>query len=61
MAAKSQVFEHFEMPDDSHDTSGKYKAKCKHCHQFISGVGKTTSNLMTHLKVIIFLLSLVVN
>ena len=25
---KSAVFDYFEMPDD---TSGKYRAKCKHC------------------------------
>ena len=49
MATKptSVVFSHFELPSD---VTGKYKAKCNHCSLYISSSGKTTSNLLTHLK-----------
>ena len=49
--AKSTVFDHFEMPES---TEGTYKAKCKYCSLLISARGKTTSNLLTHIKVIMF-------
>ena len=43
MATKSVVHDHFDgIPENR---TGTYKAKCKHCD------GKTTSNLVTHLKV----------
>ena len=42
---KSAVFEYFEMPDH---TSGKYRAKCKHCTTTVTS-GMTTSNLLIHL------------
>uniref|UniRef100_A0A1X7SZE2 BED-type domain-containing protein n=1 Tax=Amphimedon queenslandica TaxID=400682 RepID=A0A1X7SZE2_AMPQE len=38
---------HFVLPTN---TSGNYKAECKHCGTFISGSGKTKSNFTTHLK-----------
>ena len=38
---------HFELPSD---VIGKYKAKCNHSCLYISISGKTTSNLLTHLK-----------
>ena len=49
MATKqtSVVFSHFELPSD---VTGKYEAKCNHSCLYISISGKTTSNLLTHLK-----------
>ena len=50
MATKSVIYDHFEgIPPDNR--VGTYKAKCKHCNAELSGHGKTTSNLVTHLKV----------
>ena len=49
MATKSVVYDHFDgIPENR---TGTYKAKCKHCDAELSGHGKTTSNLVTHLKV----------
>ena len=45
---------HFVLPTN---TSGNYKAECKHCGTFISRSGKTTSNFTTHLKVINLLIN----
>ena len=49
MATKSVVHDHFDGIPENH--TGTYKAKCKHCDAELSGHGKTTSNLVTHLKV----------
>ena len=49
----SAVFDYFEMPDH---TSGKYRAKCKHCTTTVATSGITTSNLLIHLKVSSFVL-----
>ena len=35
----SAVFDYFEMPDD---TSGKYRAKCKHCTTTLATSGMKT-------------------
>ena len=50
---KSAVFDYFEMPDN---TSGKYRAKCKHCTTTVATSGMRTSNLLIHLKVSPFVL-----
>ena len=42
-----------KMPDD---TSGKYRAKCKHCTTNVTTCGMTTSNPLIHLKVTPFVL-----
>ncbi|XP_041371558.1 zinc finger BED domain-containing protein 4-like [Gigantopelta aegis] len=48
MASKSIVHTHFEnIPENP---TGSYKATCKLCRCHISAMGKTTSNLITHLK-----------
>ena len=49
------VYSFFEIPDN---VSGKFKAKCKECHQEMSGDRKATSSLLTHLKVCTVLLYL---
>ena len=49
MAAKSSVYEHYDIPDDGKE--GTYKAKCKYCSIPIPARGKTMSNLVTHVNV----------
>ena len=43
----SKVFVHFEIPEQHGEN---YKATCAYCNVGISVTGKTTSNMMTHLK-----------
>ena len=50
---KSAVFDYFKMPDH---TSGKYRAKYKHCTTSVTTCGMTTSSLLIHLKVSPFVL-----
>lgn len=45
----SNVFKHFDIPQDSE--KGNFKAKCIHCLTAISGSLKVTSNFVTHIKV----------
>ena len=49
MAIKSVVYDHFEAILDNR--VGTYKAKCKRCNAELLGHGKTTSTLVTYLKV----------
>ena len=51
MAAKSSVYVHYDIPDDGKE--GTYKAKYKYCAISISAKGKTMSNWVTHIKVLI--------
>ena len=44
----SAIHDHYEMPEC---LKGTFKAKCKYCPTSISATGKTTSNLITHMKV----------
>ena len=53
MAAKSNVYKHYDILD--HGKEGTYKAKCKCYSISISARGKTKSNLVTHIKVLILL------
>ena len=47
----SDVWKHFEIPNDAPD-SGTVRIKCKLCTDtYISGNIKSTSNFATHLKV----------
>ena len=50
MASKpsSVVLSHFNIPDNRTEC---YKAQCKYCEESISATGKTTLNLLVHLKV----------
>lgn len=50
MAAKSPALDHFREYRQT-GKEGKYKVPCKHCDMVIAVTGKTTSNLLTHLKV----------
>ena len=47
---RSPVFNHFLEPVQA-DHVGIFKTKCKHCDNDVSMKGKSTSNLITHLKV----------
>ena len=47
---KSAVFDYFKMPDY---TSGKYRAKCKHCTTTVTTCGMTTSNILIHLNFLV--------
>ncbi len=51
MASRSPVFDHFLQPSESSSSTGIVKVKCKHCDREVSTKGKSTSNLITHLKV----------
>ena len=48
MSAKSAVYKHSEFLES---TEGAHKAKSKYRFSLISAKAKTTSNLVTHLKV----------
>ena len=48
---RSSVFDHYDVPSDI--LSGSFKAKCKHCTKEMKGSGKSTRNLLNHIKVII--------
>ena len=53
MANKSPVLSHFYDPVEA-EKPGTFQARCKHCTTTPVNVrmkGKTTSNLLTHLKV----------
>lgn len=47
--ASTNVFKHFDIPQDSEN--GNFKAKCIHCLTAKSGSLKVTSNFVTHMKV----------
>ena len=49
MATKSPGLSHFH-PLIEGSTPGNFKARCKHSDVEVSATGKTTSNLITHLK-----------
>jgi hypothetical protein len=51
MASHSPAFYHFHEPIGV--GNGIFKGKCKHCDQEVSMKGKSTSNLITHLKVLV--------
>ena len=53
MATQSPVFEHFHEPVGT--ANGISKPKCKRCDNEVSMKGKSTSNLITHLKVCVLL------
>ena len=42
----------YDLPND---TSGTFKAKCRHCGSSISGSIRVQSNFATHLKVLLYL------
>lgn len=50
MATHSRVLNYFNGPKKG-SAVGLFKHKCKHCDSEISVKGRTTSNLLTHLKV----------
>jgi hypothetical protein len=50
-AKSSSIYDHYNLPEDAECMKGKFKAKCKYCPMSISATGKTTSNLITHMKV----------
>lgn len=47
----SALKQHFVFPDETPTPGTTVKANCKYCKSYISWNGKTTSNLVTHLKV----------
>ena len=50
MATRSPAFNHFTKPVEVEEGKEIFKAKCKHCSKEVSIKGKSSSNLITHLK-----------